>query len=374
MSFEIASSLEDDGWNSLGKHTYDPARDDIVECSTNCAPYSDTTGYYPRNHPVKKFSKASKKKNQDKYTVNGKDKLWQPLVETNNVGNFARQDHVTPHIGNKAKPLLLSEFKKAEKPEYNYKSEAELVVKRLKELVGDEERIEMLRFFDNKLYVRTLIQVTLETYFVKVLSFEDYVLFISGISSAEHDATLAAWREKVRFDRVRPTTVIQRWNDDVINTYHGNPLAKEPQDIKARDFQSFIRVMPHSEHPSGSAAICTAYADFTDLFTKEYFGGTMGPLLPIGGPDGIVGGCGTDSPFQIGCGQRFQLNDMADLAALCGESRLWGGMHFTKAVEAGNDIVTGIGELAMEFVKTIKNGSNWTNQYMRGDKRPVCGE
>jgi hypothetical protein len=380
--FELASKLEDDGWNSLGRHTYDAESDSVVECTTNCAAYSDTTGYFPRNNPGKKTKKSAKKKTKwsydeaehEKYIVKDSDKLWQPLLETDDRGNFMRQDHVAPHIGYAAKPLLLSNFKKAKNPGYDYKAEANLVVKRLQELVGDEVRIEMLRFFDNKLLVRALVEFSLQINFASVLTFEDYMLFLSGISSSEHDAVLQAWREKVRFDRVRPTTVIQRWNNDVINTFNGDPSSTEPEDIKARDFQSFIRVMPHSEYPSGSASICTAYAEFTDLYTQEYFGETM-DLFPIGGQRGFSVGCdGNNNPFRIGCDASFHVHNMTELASVCGESRLWGGMHFTKSVEAGNEIVAGIGELGMEFVKTIKAGSNWTNAYTLGSSRPVCAE
>lgn len=252
--FEILSNLNDDGWNYLGLKTYDAETGSIVDCTTNCAPYSDTTGYYPRNNPRKRSSKATSKgkakkvhdNSSDKYIVKGLDKFWQPLLETNNLGNFIRQEHVTPHIGYTAKTLLLSAFKKAKRPNYDYKAEAGKVVTRLKELVGDRERIEMLKFFDKKVFVRFVIQGSLVRRYAPVLSFQDYLLFLSGLSSAEYDATIQVWREKVRFDRVRPTTVIQHWNDDNIYTFSGDQNSTMPQDIKARDFQSFIRVMPHS--------------------------------------------------------------------------------------------------------------------------------
>ena len=377
---EIATHLEDDGWNSLGSHTYDAEIDSIVDCTTNCAPYSDTTGYFPRNHPGQKRTKMRKKSkdgkssksSKEKYIVKGNDKLWQPLLETDDHGNFLRQDHVTPHIGYTAKPLLISKYKEAEKPEYDYRTEANLVVNRLQELVGNEERIQILHDFDNKLLLRGVIQLSMQHQFVSSLTFEDYIMFLSGISSAEHDAVLQVWREKVRYDRVRPTTVIQRWNDEVINTFNGDPSSTEPKDIKARDFQSFIRVMPHSEYPSGSASICTAYAEFTDLFTQEYFGENLN-LLPVG-KGGINHGCEEGSPFQIGCRTSYHVHNMTELASVCGESRLWGGMHFTKSVEAGNDIVSGLGQLALDFVRSIKAGSNWTNSYTQGSSRPVCGE
>jgi hypothetical protein len=131
-----------------------------------------------------------------------------------------------------------------------------------------------------------------------VLTFEDYVLFLSSISFAEHDAIIQAWREKVRFDRVHPSTVIQRWNNDVINTFNGDSSSTNSENIKPCDFQSFIRVMPHSEHPPGSASICTAYAEFTDLYTREYFGKTM-DLLSIRATGVLMGVMTSTIPFEL---------------------------------------------------------------------------
>jgi hypothetical protein len=65
---------------------------------------------------------------------------------------------------------------------------------------------------------------------------------------------------------------------------------------------------------------------------------------------------------------------MTELASLCEESRFLGGMHLTTSAEAGNEIVTGIGELVIEFFKTTKAGSNWTNAYTLGSSRPMCAK
>ena len=364
VHLEIAAELEEDGWNSLGKQVYDAETDSVVPCTTNCAPYADITGYFPKNYPGIKW-------NDDKYEVKGRDKRWQPLLEENGYGSFNRQDHVTPHIGYTAKTMLIQEFQEAEAPNYDYKAEADLVVNRLQEVVSDESRISALRDFDKKLIVRGIIQKSFRTQFGSQ-SFEDYIMYLAGLSAVEHDAVIQAWREKVRFDGVRPTTVIQRWNDDVINTYNGDPTSTEPQDIKARDFQSYVRVMPHSEYPSGSASLCTVYADFTDLYTKEYFGGSTLELSPVGGEGGMALGCSGDEPFRFGCGASYHVSTMTELVEMCAESRLWGGMHFTKSIEAGKEIMSGVGALGLDYVKTLKNGSDWTNSYKKGDPRPVC--
>merc|ERR1711933_454190 len=116
----------------------------------------------------------------------------------------------------------------------------------------------------------------------------------------------------------------------------------------ARDFQPFsAHTRPHSEFPSGTAALCEAVADFTDLYTEKFFNTTM---TDLGNPTGMS----------------FEISDMAELASLCGDSRLWGGMQFPKSVQAGRDIVTGIGQLALDYVHTIQAGSNWTHPHFMG--------
>merc|ERR1719446_131775 len=42
-----------------------------------------------------------------------------------------------------------------------------------------------------------------------------------------------------------------------------------PVDIAARDFEAFIRVMPHPEFPSGSSCLCTTYQEFTDMWMTD---------------------------------------------------------------------------------------------------------
>ena len=95
-------------------------------------------------------------------------------------------------------------------------------------------------------------------------------------------------------------------------------------------------------------------------------------LLPVG-EGGISVGCEENLPAQLGCRPSYHVHNMTELASVFGASRLWGGMHFTKSVEAGNKIVSGLGQLALDLVQTIKAGSSWTNSYTPGSSRPVCG-
>lgn len=373
VALEIGFYSRTDGWNRDGSMNYDPEMEEASPCTANCAPYTDTTGYYPKNNPGKKQEKAN---GSSKYQVVGSNKFWQPLLEHDGRGYFSRQEHVTPHIGYKVSPVVLEMFPEAPDPKYEYKMEADLVVERLRVLASSNDMKTKVHFFDNKLAVRGLIQDSIRRKFPNH-SFEDQMLFIHGISTVEYDATLASWREKVRHDLVRPTTVIQRWGNDEIDTFNGDRDSTGPATIKAKDFQPWIRVMPHSEYPSGSACLCTAYAEFSDVFTQELYGSKLDQLeaspdawnlLCPGTPTHVPGIAG------YGCeGSEVILEDMTELQYVCGQSRLWGGMHFTTSVGAAEEMCSGLGDLGMDYVHMIKAGSDWTNSYRKGDARPTCG-
>ena len=237
VALEIASALSTDGWNSLGKWTYDDETGTAVPCTANCQPYADTTGYFPKNNPGRKNPKS---KSSKKYTVKGRDKRWQPLLEDDGSGYFSRQAHVTPHIGKTANSILKLNEEKCESPDpcYDYREEALQVVEELRQTANSPERRSKIDFFDNKLLVRGAIQVAARNQLEDIHSFQDHLSFIHGLSSAEYDAILLSWREKVRHDLVRPTTVIQRWGSDELDTYNGDRESTASATIMARDFQA----------------------------------------------------------------------------------------------------------------------------------------
>lgn len=200
---------------------------------------------------------------------------------------------------------------------------------------------------------------------------------LNSLAWGYDDSVVLAWTEKVRHDLVRPTTVIQRWGNDTLLTYGGDPSVMEPVEIAARDFQAHTRVMPHSEFPSGSSCMCTVFREFTDGFTEAMYGGNLQNIV-FGGDDGHRINCdneiGEDLP-KGGCDHRFSLADMKELEEVCGQSRLWGGMHFTKSVPGGHELCTGIGEKTLDYMLEIMAGTDFGgNEYFYGDERPTCSD
>lgn len=62
-------------------------------------------------------------------------------MESNDLGFFYAQEHVTPHIGFTAKPVILTRKeinkRKLDDPDYDYDEEVELTLKRVAELETD---------------------------------------------------------------------------------------------------------------------------------------------------------------------------------------------------------------------------------------------
>ena len=84
--------------------------------------------------------------------------------------------------------------------------------------------------------------------------------------------------------------------------------------------------MPHSEYPSGSGCICLAVAQFIDEFLSDQYGDSS-----------------IETTWDFEALGPVTFTDMKELADVCGESRLWGGMHFTPSVPDSYTLCDGVG-------------------------------
>ena len=133
VAANILDDMKTDGWNYDGSMTPKGA------CTANCRPFSDTTGYIPKNSP---------------WTVTEWEK-WQPLIESDENGFFYAQEHVTPHIGFTAKPAVLTrtqiDARNAPDPMYDYDKETQDVIDRVAQLTPFQR--DMIAFNDNKINI-----------------------------------------------------------------------------------------------------------------------------------------------------------------------------------------------------------------------------
>merc|ERR1712238_456114 len=185
----------------------------------------------------------------------------------------------TPHIGTTAKRAILSDSDFTtrlaqgvtyNKPHQDHNKEARRVAERLRLTATDDLKKAKIEFYDNKIAVTFAILGSVAAYGP---TFEQLVNFSFGLTASEYDSILVAWKEKVTHDRIRPTTWIQqKMANDEFETYGGRK--KGVKKIKGKEFESWSRVMPHSEYVSGSACICQSLKDYTDDWMTQ----TMGHL------------------------------------------------------------------------------------------------
>lgn len=97
------------------------------------------------------------------------------------------------------------------------------------------------------------------------------------------------------------------------------------------------------------------------------------------GYGGIDFGCDEKSvldPTQadfLGCKHGgFSVASMDHLSTECAESRLWGGMHFTSSVSAGQELCKDLGSLGFERVQKLRNNSTLGEKHVKNKERPIC--
>ena len=85
--------------------------------------------------------------------------------------------------------------------------------------------------------------------------------------------------------------------------------------------------MPHAEYPSGSGCICLAVAQFIDAFLMDQY--DTNSIETIWDFGDVI--------------EPVTFSTMSDLKDVCGESRLWGGMHFAASVPDSYELCDGVG-------------------------------
>jgi len=324
----LKKSMNNDGWNHNGRWT---KTGELCTHSVNCRPYEDYTGYVPVNGPHTLLNKTR----------------WMPLVESDGTGFFYTQEHVTPQLS-VVHGLVGTEeqmTRKLDNPKYDLLAEMELTYERVAS-VTDEE-IAMVSMMDSKL---NLISETWNAINrLHRFGFESSTLWSVGFTMAEHDATVNAWREKVRHDLIRPTSVshylVPKKN---VTWFDGT-------NISSSQWQPLIRVMPHAEYPSGSSAICRATADYIQLYIKNILDWENLATTWVM----KAGGAPSNFPAMKGypkMDHEVTFETLDELADMCSRSRLLGGMHFSASIQAGEDLVEGIGEKAWQTVLKLLNG------------------
>jgi len=280
---------------------------------------------------------------------------WKPLLEHNKLGFAFRQEHVTSHIGFTAKSFFVGDEKICDrqltKPRIKYKKEMKEVLKATGTLT-DEKKAEV-ELFDNKLtsLFPMQIQYTLRT--GMSLDSWEFIVMDAVTIAALYEGVIAVWRDKVRFDLIRPTTLIQqKYAGKTVLSYLG-PDDKETGFIDGSEWQPYKRVMPHSEFPSGSSCLCRAFARSMIEWT-----GIDDIAEELGGPLVLVAEAGS-STVEMGKPEEavtLAYDTWSQVADACGQSRLNAGLHFVPAVPAGDTLCEPIGDDVVNHFRAVMAG------------------
>ena len=348
----VVSAREHDGMNQLG---------DEDGSLYFRRPYSDYTGYKPRN--------SAEWLRDPRY--------WQPDTLTNGSGIFYSQQFVTPQLGvtqpfsydmvtlmapTPTKSYAVTPSGKA-RPEYKAQANEVLAVQAS---LTDRQKL-VSEFFDNKII--SLGFSTLAATFYHHLSLEQFVQLDYLVNVAAFDSAITIWHNKRHFDAVRPYTAIGLiYGDDTVTAW-GGPGEGTVNDVKGNNWRPYLQTANHPEYPSASASFCRAHATSTKLYLEEEIGlsaadandlsfwgpGFLPPPFEVldkqPGSSIIEPGVTPAAPVALGWAT------WDDFAYECGMSRLWAGVHFYDSIPAGQGIGDPIGAAAYDWLKSHIDGT-----------------
>jgi len=339
-----------DGWNADGslRNTY------------NRIPYSDfdyeDSGNNYTAYVLKNNNKKNKKVELDESgncVVTPSAWWWEPLLESDESGYSVRQEHVTPFCGFTGRLFGLSaeeyEAFNTRKPRHDYCFESDFVLERTSALATSDKQKMEVELFDSKF--TSLLPLQIQWSIKSGLNEFEFWHYDMTLVIAMYDALMLVWRDKVLFNRIRPTTVVHRVKREKATVTYAGPFQGRKQ-VKGIDWQPYKRTMPHAEYPSGSSCICTAYAEtLQSLTNSDALGVPVEQPIPAGSSK-IEPGV---TPAQD---LVFTYTKWSEIQEICGASREYGGMHFSKAVSAGKRLCSGLAEKIVEKANLLKAGNS----------------
>ena len=326
----VAARLHD-GHNQLG---------DEKGCKYNCQPYADYTNYKPVNTAYK-FTDPSR---------------WQPALVTSGNGLFNIQQFVTPFMG-RVTPYTIStprDFlapypRASQAKNYReYKSQVDAILHASAGLT-DEQKLKA-ELFDNKF--NSVFAAAASVVGLLNLSLEESVVIEFATNVASFDTTIAIWHNKRKYDAPRPFSAIGYVYKNQNVTAWGGPRRGTVYDMPASQWTSYLPVNNHPEYPSGTAGLCGAHAE---VMRRLY--GENNLKFSVSIP---AGGSKYEPGFTPATDTVLSWDNWSDLEKDCGQSRVWGGVHFPEANAAGREIGNKIGAIAYAFVKSHLEGNHVT--------------
>mmetsp|Transcript_14781 Transcript_14781/g.26439 ORF Transcript_14781/g.26439 Transcript_14781/m.26439 type:complete len:398 (+) Transcript_14781:129-1322(+) len=238
----------------------------------------------------------------------------------------------------------------ARAPSYDdYQDEAIDVLDRTRIMATSDEQKVKIELFDSKF--TSLLPFQIEWSVRSGQGEFDFWYNDMVLVNAMFMATVLVWKEKVVHNRVRPTTVIHELlGDTPVDTYAG-PF-EGVQTIKANEWQPYIRTMPHAEYPSGSACICTAFKEAMQFLNE---GDEIGFDIVLEVP---AGSSRSEPGVTPNANMTLTFSNWSMVEHECGQSRLYGGMHFGDSVPASHELCTGFVSPILENAELLLEGNS----------------
>lgn len=325
----VAESRERDGMNQLG---------DEGGQKYNRRPYEDYTSYRPVNTALK-LSDPSR---------------WQPLLTSPGTGPFSIQHYAMPQWG-LTRPYSYTDAARFRAPDpaasnvedfQAYKAQADEVMALQASLTDYQKMVAEL--FDDKL--QGLGNATFFSFITKGMSLDEFVHYDFLTHMAAFDGGIATWKEKTRFDAVRPVSAIRHLYKNRKITGWAGPGRGVVDDLPGGEWRSYLNTGNHPEYPSGSSCFCAAYAQAS----RRYFGtDTFGwSMQAPAGSSVIEPGVTPATTITLG-----PWNTFTEFENECSRSRVYGGVHFTAATTEGQRLCRPVGDSAFEFLQRHIQGT-----------------
>jgi len=329
---EVVAAREHDGMNQLG----DEVNLALSDRTDVARPYWDYTGYQPRNTAYKLRWPGR----------------WQPSITDNGAGIFQVQQFITPQYA-KVTPYSYNNPNQFRAPRpfasnprnmVKYKQQVDAVLSASANMTDRQKMVAEL--FDDK-----ISSLGFSALFVTVsqnMSLEQFVHYDFLTNLAAFDTGIAIWKEKRRYDAVRPFSAIRHVYGNANVTAWGGP-GQGTVSLPASQWRSYLPVADHPEYPSASAAFCSAHAQSSRLYLGS---DTLGYTIQVPqGSSRIEPGHTPQAPLTISWATwtEFEIE--------CGMSRFWAGVHFPAAVPAGQAIGKEIGTRAYNYLMGYITGN-----------------
>lgn len=276
---------------------------------------------------------------------------WQPLLETSGNGYYNHQTHVGAVLARQLvspfsrAPDFYTRFRLANPKIYpdqdkftdvdlaQYRAQAQQVIDAGATLTDRQKML--LVAYDVKLFGFGFVPIG--QYSAQgQWNLQKTVEYALALGGSVYDALLASFTEKMRVNAVRPKTAIQyMFHNETITTYAGPFLGTRT--FPGREFNSYLRTMPHSDTPSGTACICVAFAELTERFLGQIGNLQYGLNFPQG--------CSLVEPGAVPAADlQLLYTNTAEFVRDCAQSRVWAGVHFQKSVDTAVEMCSGIGQ------------------------------